>query len=204
LSIAGRPAFEALVFFVTTMIETSSTLADHYETLQISPSAEADTIQRVFRLLAQRFHPDNQQTGDADRFREIHDAYRVLNDPETRAQYDLQHAEVRQERWRFAAVGSPRADDFEGEEQLRYVLLEILYSRRRTDPRHPSLSNSELSQLMGHPREHLEFTIWYLSQKRLVTRDDSSSLTITVDGVDYLEHHHNGSTARRLKAKSPL
>ena len=183
------------------MAETS-TIPDYYETLQISPNAEADTIQRVFRLLAQRFHPDNQETGDADRFREIHDAYRVLNDPETRAQYDIRHAEIRQQRWRFAALGSPRADDFEVEQQLRCVLLEILYSQRRTDPRNPSLSNSDLSQLMGHPREHLEFTIWYLSQRKLVTRDDQSSLTITADGVDYVEQHHNASNQRRLNART--
>src|SRR5688572_26187106 len=157
--------------FVSTMAETSPAVPDYYETLQISPSAEADTIQRVFRLLAQRFHPDNQQSGDANRFREIHDAYRVLNDPEAHARYDLQHAAVRQERWRFAAAGSPQPDDFAGEEQMRCVLLEILYSRRRTDPAHPALSNSDLSQLTGQPREHLEFTIWYLSQKKLVIRD---------------------------------
>ena len=187
-----------------TMTEISTGIADYYETLQISPSAEADTIQRVFRLLAQRFHPDNQQTGSADRFREIHEAYRILNDPETRAQYDLQHAAVRQERWRFAAMGSPPADDYASEEQLRCVLLEILYSRRRTDPSKPSLSNSELSQLTGHPREHLEFAMWYLSQRKLVIRDDTSSLTITVDGVDYLEHHRDGNNPRRLPAKTPL
>ena len=186
------------------MTDTSTTVHDYYETLQISPSAEPDTIQRVFRLLAQRFHPDNQQTGNADRFREINDAYRVLNDPESRAQYDVKHEEVRRQRWKFAAVGSPPADDFESEQRLRYVLLEILYSKRRTEPGHPALSNSELSELTGYPREHLDFTIWYLSQRKLVTRDDHSSLTITVDGVDYLEHHHNGSNPRRLNAKSPL
>ena len=186
------------------MTTASATLCDYYETLQISPSAEAETIQRVFRLLAQRFHPDNQETGDADRFREIHEAFRILNDPESRARYDLQHTEVRQERWRFAAAGSPPADDFEGEERMRCVLLEILYSKRRTDPRRPSLSNSELSQLMGQPREHLDFTIWYLHQKKLVSRDDSSSLTITVDGVDYFERHRDRSNTRRLTAKTPL
>jgi curved DNA-binding protein len=47
---------------------------DHYETLQISPNADVDTIQRVFRMLAQRFHPDNAETGNADRFRALHDA----------------------------------------------------------------------------------------------------------------------------------
>ncbi len=45
---------------------------DYYETLQISPNADADTVQRVFRMLAQRFHPDNKETGNADRFRALH------------------------------------------------------------------------------------------------------------------------------------
>ena len=47
---------------------------DHYEVLQISKNADADTIQRVFRLLARRFHPDNPNTGNEARFRQIHEA----------------------------------------------------------------------------------------------------------------------------------
>ena len=35
---------------------------DYYEVLQISPNAEAETIQRVFRILAARYHPDNPET----------------------------------------------------------------------------------------------------------------------------------------------
>ena len=48
---------------------------DYYEVLQVNSNAEQETIHRVFRLLAQRFHPDNQETGNDDRFREIHEAY---------------------------------------------------------------------------------------------------------------------------------
>ena len=175
---------------------------DFYETLQVSPNADAETIQRVFRLLAQRFHPDNQETGNASRFRELHDAYTVLNDPEQRARYDVRHEAIRQERWKFAAVGSAGASDIESEQHLRFTLLEILYARRRTDPDHPSLSNMELAQLMGHPREHLEFAIWYSTQKKFVTRDDRSSLTITADGVDYVEHKQSVRGPRRLSAVS--
>jgi curved DNA-binding protein CbpA len=58
---------------------------DHYETLQISPNADPDTIHRVYRLLAQRYHPDNQETGDEKRFREINEAYAVLSDASNRA-----------------------------------------------------------------------------------------------------------------------
>ena len=69
---------------------------DYYETLQISANAEPETIHRVYRLLAQRFHPDNNDTGNADRFRELAEAYEVLSDPERRAKYDV----VQQQHWR--------------------------------------------------------------------------------------------------------
>ncbi len=172
---------------------------DYYEILQISPNADPDTIQRVFRLLAQRFHPDNKETGDADRFRALHDAYSILSVPDRRAQYDVHHQALRQERWRFAASASG-ASDFEIEQQLRYTLLEILYARRRAEPDSPSFSSYELSQLTGQPREHLEFTVWDLGQKKFVTRDDQSRLTITADGVDYVEQNRDTNVKRRLTA----
>ena len=175
--------------------------ADHYETLQISPNADADTIQRVFRMLAQRFHPDNKETGDADRFRALHEAYSILSVPEKRAQYDVNHQALRAERWRFAASVKGN-DDFEDEQQLRCTLLEILYARRRAEPGNPSFSPFELSQLTGQPREHLEFTFWYLVQRKFVTRDDQSRLTITADGVDYVESNRSLSTRRRLTAST--
>ena len=176
---------------------SSPTPEDWYETLQISPNADSDTIQRVFRLLAQKYHPDNQETGDAAQFRRLHEAYLVLNDPEKRAQFDAKYERLRRERWRFAASSGPAHNDFEQEQTMRRVALEILYTRRRTQPDKPAVSNLELVELTGHPREHLEFTIWYLVQRKLVVRDDQSSLTITADGVDYVEHSQ-GANARRL------
>ena len=172
---------------------------DYYETLQISPNADPDTVQRVFRLLAQRFHPDNKDTGDAERFRALHEAYSVLSVPERRAQYDVNHQALRQERWRFAA-SVKGGDDFENEQQMRCTLLEILYARRRAEPGNPSFSPYELAQLTGQPREHMEFTIWYLAQKKFVTRDDQSRLAITADGVDYIEQQRGRNAQRRLTA----
>ncbi|MGR9037200.1 MAG: DnaJ domain-containing protein, partial [Gammaproteobacteria bacterium] len=34
---------------------------DYYEVLEISPNANSETIDRIFRYLAQRYHPDNRQ-----------------------------------------------------------------------------------------------------------------------------------------------
>ena len=44
--------------------------ADHYEVLQLSRTADVDTIRRVFHVLAQRYHPDNRETGNQEKFRQ--------------------------------------------------------------------------------------------------------------------------------------
>lgn len=172
---------------------------DCYEILQISPHADPDTIHRVFRLLAQRYHPENKETGDTARFRTLHDAYTIVSDPEKRAQYDAKYEALKQERWKFVSAGPPAENDFEMEQELRCTMLEILYSQRRQDPSTPSLSNWDLAQLMGRPREHLEFTLWYMGQKKWISRDDNSRIQITAEGVDFLEETR-AQASPRLKA----
>ena len=170
---------------------------DHYEILQINANAEPETIHRVYRLLAQRFHPDNTDTGNAARFRELTDAYQVLSDPERRAQYDVVHQQFWRERWKVAETTNVDVD-FRTEQIARLTLLELLYTRRRTEPRQPSMSILDVEALTGRPREHLEFSIWFLTQKRFIQRGDDSGLTITADGVDYLENNIEGTVQNRL------
>lgn len=176
---------------------------DYYEVLQISPNAEPDTIHRIYRLLAQRFHPDNAETGNDARFRVIHEAYTVLSDPEKRAQYDVTYHRLRQDRWRLVSSGESSENDFELERSVRLTLLEVLYTRRRVEPGDPGLYAADLESMTGRPREHLEFTIWYLVQKKMVQRDDMSRLYITADGVEHLEQNYGLNLQRkRLTAKS--
>ena len=170
---------------------------DYYEVLQISANADPDMIQRVYRLLAQRYHPDNQETGNETRFREIHEAYTVLSDPERRAKYDVVYHKVKQDRWRLVSNGSHAEDDFELEQVGRLTILEALYTRRRMEPTNPALMTTDLETLIGRPREHIEFTIWYLAQRKFVTRDDQARLQITADGVDHLEQNYRSNLARR-------
>jgi curved DNA-binding protein CbpA len=170
---------------------------DYYEVLQVNSNAEQETIQRVFRLLAQRFHPDNKETGDDRRFREIQEAYSVLNDPEQRARYDVNYEQHRRNRWRLVSTGAQAENDFEIEQTVRLTLLEALYTKRRIDPSSPSLYSTELETMLGRPREHLEFTIWYLAQRKFVVRDDQSRLMITAEGVDYLEQNYRSNLQRK-------
>ncbi len=54
-------------------------IPDYYEFLQISPNADPDTIHRVYRFLAVRLHPDNPDTGVAEKFFLLKQAYDVLS-----------------------------------------------------------------------------------------------------------------------------
>jgi len=161
-------------------------IPDYYEFLQISRNAEPDTIHRVYRFLAQRFHPDNQDTGDPEKFFLLKQAYDVLSDPERRAEYDVR---VKNEAFEPDPLSTSIdfMDNLEGEMNRRLVVLALLYSQRRTNPRTPEVSLFEVERRMGFPRDYLEFTTWYLRNKGYITRADNSDFTLTAEGVDFVE-----------------
>jgi curved DNA-binding protein len=64
---------------------------DYFEILQISPRADQETIERVYRLLAKRYHPDNTDLEIANKFDVLTKAFRALSDPEKRAGYDANY-----------------------------------------------------------------------------------------------------------------
>jgi curved DNA-binding protein len=56
----------------------------------VQRSAGGDEVRKAYRKLAMQFHPD-RNPGDKqaeERFKEINEAYQVLNDPQKRARYD--------------------------------------------------------------------------------------------------------------------
>ncbi len=59
---------------------------DYYKTLGVDKSASKDEIKMAFRKLAHLYHPD--KGGDANKFKEISEAYSVLSDDAKRKQYD--------------------------------------------------------------------------------------------------------------------
>lgn len=62
---------------------------DYYEVLGVQRTATQEEIQRSYRKLARKFHPDVNKAKDAEeKFKEINEAYEVLKDPEKRQKYD--------------------------------------------------------------------------------------------------------------------
>ncbi len=161
-------------------------IPDYYEFLQISPNADPETIHRVYRFLAVRLHPDNPETGDAEKFFLLKQAYDVLSNPERRAEYD---AACKKEAPQSVPLSTSIdfMDNIEGELNRRLALLAVLYIQRRTNPSTPEVSLLSVERRMGFPRDYLEFTTWYLRNKGYITRADNSDFTLTAEGVDFVE-----------------
>lgn len=159
---------------------------DCYEVMQLSPNADADTVHRVYRILAQRHHPDNRTSGNSDSFMQLTEAYRILGDPERRAGYDARYRQDKQLQWSIfekpqSGVGA------EGERRKRAGILDLLYNKLLLDCEHPTMNIQEFETMLGCPREHLQTAIWYLRGKGHIQRSDNGRYTITVEGVDEAE-----------------
>lgn len=159
---------------------------DYYEVLQVSQNAEPETIHRVYRIMAARFHPDNPQTGDQERFLLLNEAYEILSDPDRRASYDAARR-VGEYQALPAFELKEFVDGIEGEQNRRLGVLCLLYNRRRCDMDHPGLSLLDLERLMSFPREYISFAIWYLKDKGFVQVGDNSDCMLTADGADFVE-----------------
>ena len=169
----------------TTTVQSDPYAADHYELLRLSPGAEPEAVERVYRKLAKRFHPDNPETGDAETFLRIAEAYRVLSDPKKRCEYDSE---------RVAGRNSPRfqfrsAEFFTGvlgEQNRRLAILCLLYRKRTSNYEFPGLSLYDLEQLTGCTQGELGFSIWYNCEKGLARASDRD-YCLTAEGVDFVE-----------------
>lgn len=175
----------------------SKAWVDHYEALQLSPAADPETVERVYRLLAKRFHPDNNVSGDADRFNEIRDAYEILSDPESRAAYDASYEQSRSEQWQIFDQGSAGGDR-DDDQRLFHGILSLLYIARRRNPDNAGMAPSHLERLLGVPREHLDFPIWYLKKRNYLEILDNGLMAISVEGIDKLGSGELSLPANRL------
>jgi curved DNA-binding protein CbpA len=181
----------------------SDIFVNYYEVLGIPPNANNDDLTRVYHLLAARYHPDNIETGDLNHFLEVKTAFEILSDPEQRKEFDRLHREHSQDPLPIFLTKS-FTEGVLGENNRRLGILCLLYNQRKLNPGSASLSVLQLESMMCIPREHLDFTTWYLKQKKYVTPDDRSSLTITSDGIDFVEENlpREETVRKLLKADS--
>ena len=66
-------------------------MKNYYEVLEISENASPDVIERVYKLLAKKYHPDlnpDNPKAAEEKFKEISEAYEVLSDETKRKKFD--------------------------------------------------------------------------------------------------------------------
>ena len=170
----------------STLVTEDPEQLDCYEIMQLSPKATADTIHRVHRILAQRYHPDTPDTGNSEMFIRVTAAARILSDPEQRAKYDARYQAARQLHWKIfdqaeAALG-PQA-----ERAKRKGILGLLYAKAAHDIERASMTAVDFEEILGCPREHLQAALWYLKGKGYIQRGDNGRYMITVAGFDEME-----------------
>lgn len=68
-------------------------MKNYYEILEVNENASQEVIDKAYRVLAKKYHPDIQPSNKVywaeDRFKEISEAYNVLSNPELRKEYDI-------------------------------------------------------------------------------------------------------------------
>ena len=69
-------------------------MENYYEILEVDVHASKEVIDKAFKVLAKRYHPDTQsedkKTWAEEKFKKINEAYEVLSNPESRKKYDIE------------------------------------------------------------------------------------------------------------------
>ncbi len=170
---------------------------DHYEILRLGPQADEETIERVYRTLAGRFHSNGPGTGDAVVLRRIRRAYETLSNPAKRARYNALRERTRGSA-RFRLRDREFFDGVRGEQNRRLAVLCLLYRQRVGES--PGLSLLDLEQTTGCTREELGPALWYLCEKKWAKIGDGAEYRITAAGFDVVESKLEERDAAKLWA----
>jgi len=175
---------------------------DYYDILQVNHSCDPKILESAYHYLAKMYHPDRTGTADTTKFSQVIEAYRVLRDPDQRAEYDLLHSQNNNgSKVKFAC-----GDEAPIEEQSAVSdaddhakILMFLYKRRRDNAQNAGIAGFYLQDLLNCSDEHFEFHKWYLKEKGFIVLTEHGTLAITVQGVD-----HVISLSRTTKAEQLL
>ena len=175
----------------------ANSFVDYYKIMGVNPGISSEDLGRRFHRLAKRYHPDNPQTGNRDRFDLLVEAHNLLKDAGRRAQYDVLYNQIVGTRQNFSANG--KAGDTVGQDvDIQAKLLSVFYSKRRLNIREPGVPEMELERIFNCKIEALEFHLWYLKAKRWIEKLDNGMLAITVEGIDHVNSEHHRKTTTML------
>ncbi len=197
---------------------------NYYQLLQVNREAHSTIIRYAYRFLAAMYHPDNSETGDAEKFRVITEAWRTLSDEGKRAAYDMSLGadEAQPGHPRPGGGAAPGGAPRQGgglnipkivktgvsweEIELRLAILQILLEARRKKPKSGGASAKMIMDVLQlNDVEVVEYALWYLREKGHIEPGERLFM-ITANGVDYIVDQLNkpaslGETETEKKVK---
>jgi len=171
-----------------------------YQLLQIDKDAHVTIIRYAYRFLAAMYHPDNGETGNAEKFRVITEAWKTLSDDGKRAAYDMSLGLQEQQKNKGATPKMPKLNEFGkdslpnvpktgitwNEIELRLGILQVLLAARKKRPHNGGASGKMLMDCLNIDNiTEIEFALWYLREKNWLESGERVFM-ITAQGLDYL------------------
>lgn len=91
---------------------------NHYELLNVAPTATVEEIEKAFRQLSVKYHPDRDKTPiGAAIFRQLGEAHKTLTDPAKRADYDA--------RLNAGPTPTPQPQNNPSESKVKEVIVDV-------------------------------------------------------------------------------
>lgn len=171
-----------------------------YQLLHVDRDAHVTIIRYAYRFLAAQYHPDNGETGDAEKFRVITEAWKTLSDEGKRAAYDMSLGAQEQKTGGTQHKAQPKVNEFGrdtlptmvkagiswNEIELRLAILQVLLAARKKKPSTGGASGKMLMDcLQIDSIIEIEFALWYLREKGYIETGERVFM-ITGIGLDYL------------------
>lgn len=174
---------------------------DYYDILQVQPDCDIRTLEVVYHHLAKAHHPDHSTNADVAMFQLVLEAYRVLKNPDARAEYDeVYFAKMGLEppkRAREAPKGVNSKTAVSDAEAHEKILLQ-LYKNRREDANNAGVVEWLLKEMLDCGDDLFEFHIWYLKSKGFIELTERGTLAITIAGVDHVIANSRAEIAQEL------
>lgn len=174
---------------------------DYYDILQVNPNCDAKILESAYHYLAKTYHPDHAQTADITKFGEVVEAYKVLRDPDKRAEYDLVYSKnCNGQPFKFPSGNESGIEETSalGDAEDHTKILKFLYQRRRENAQDAGVVGFYLQDMLQCSHENFEFHKWYLKEKGFIILTEHGTLAITIQGVDHVISMSRSAKAEKL------
>ena len=182
-------------------MENGHEFVDYYDLMQVHPKCDAKVLESAYRHFAKMYHPDHRETADVDKFSQLTEAYKVLRDPERRAEYDRSYN--KKSRKTFSHFPSEMELEVDASAALRDAevherILFSLYKRRREHAHDAGVVAWLLQEMLDCADDSFEFHVWYLKSKGFIEVTEQGTLAITIQGVDHVISMSRSGFAEKL------